>query len=121
MLLGLCDSPVNRIRSEFGAKAGATTRKELDLPSLRSNSRYCHGTVTNAGYDSESVSSRRAEEFQLLVLTRGLIPTNEMQQRRHEARLTACIGEMKATTGSILPEFSKFDGLPGQARRTFRM
>jgi hypothetical protein len=79
--------------------------KELDLPSLRSNSQYCHSTVTNAGYDSKSVSSRRAQEFRLLVLTRGLIPTNEMQQRRQEARLTACIGEMKATTGSVLSEF----------------
>jgi hypothetical protein len=56
----------------------------------------------------------------LLAPQRGLIATVEKQEhlQRHEGRSTMSFDKIKATAGGILPEFSKFDCLPGRAGGT---
>jgi hypothetical protein len=60
------------------------------------------------------------EALRLLAPQRGLIATgeNQKQLQRHEAREATGFGKTKATAGGILPEFSKFDCLPGRAGGT---
>src|SRR5271157_4426916 len=60
------------------------------------------------------------EALRLLAPQRGLIATAEKQKQlqRHEAREATGFGKTKATAGGILPEFSKFDCLPGRAGGT---
>ena len=59
------------------------------------------------------------EALRLLAPQRGLIATGEKQKQkqlqRHETRWTMSFDKTKATAGGILPEFSKFDCLPGRA------
>jgi hypothetical protein len=56
----------------------------------------------------------------LLAPQRGLTATDEMQKQlqKHEVRSTMSFDKTKATAGGILPEFSKFDCLPGRAGGT---
>ena len=53
----------------------------------------------------------------MLAPQRGLIATDEKQKQlqRHEARETTGFGKNEGNSGGILPEFSKFDCLPGRA------
>ena len=56
----------------------------------------------------------------MLAPQRGLIATDEKQKQlqRHEARETTGFGKNEGNSGGILPEFSKFDCLPGRAGGT---
>ena len=58
------------------------------------------------------------EVLRLLAPQRGLTVTGEKQPQQPESSCTIGRSEPKATAGSILPEFSKFDCLPGRAGGT---
>src|SRR5271157_361077 len=60
------------------------------------------------------------EALRLLAPQRGLIATGEKQKQLQRQRLARqrASAKTKATAGGILPEFSKFDCLPGRAGGT---
>src|SRR5271157_287708 len=80
--------------------------------------------ITNASGQYSVPNSKyppaEPEALRLLAPQRGLIATAEKQKQlqRHEAREATGFGKTKATAGGILPEFSKFDCLPGRAGGT---